>query len=48
LVVTSLLGARVIMDTLATLIDNGHLWSRLSLEERQRAEAERDKATGVD
>jgi arginase family enzyme len=46
--VTSLLGARVIMDTLATLVDNGHLGRRLTLEERQRAEAERDTAAGID
>jgi agmatinase len=46
--VTSLLGARVIMDTLATLVDNGHLGSRLTVEERQRAEAERNQAAGVD
>ena len=38
---TSQLGARVVMDTLATLVENGHLGSRLSKEERDRAEAER-------
>ena len=32
------------MDTLATLVDNGHLGTRLTREERQRAEAERDLA----
>jgi hypothetical protein len=32
------------MDTLATLVENGHLGSRLSKEERDRAEAERERA----
>ena len=32
--ITSLLGARVIMDTLATLVQHGHLGTRLSKEER--------------
>ena len=32
--ITSLLGARVIMDTLATLVHHGHLGTRLSKEER--------------
>lgn len=45
--VTALLGARVVMDTLATLVDNGHLGRRLTREERQRAEAERDRAAGL-
>ena len=31
---TSQLGARVIMDTLATLVENGHLGARLSADER--------------
>ena len=32
--ITSLLGARVIMDTLATLVQHGHLGTRLSKEQR--------------
>jgi agmatinase len=47
--VTSLLGARVIMDTLATLVEHGHLGTRLSPEERRHAEAERERqATGIE
>ena len=45
---TSQLGARVIMDTLATLVSNGHLGSRLSKDEREQAERERDRAAGID
>ena len=41
---TSQLGARVIMDTLATLVDSGHLGTRLTRSERERAEAERNQA----
>lgn len=44
---TALLGARVVMDTLATLVQYGHLGSRLSAEERARAEHERNAAAGV-
>lgn len=46
--VTSQLGARLIMDTLATLVEHGHLGTRLSAEERARAEAERDRAAGIE
>jgi agmatinase len=42
--VTSLFGARVIMDTLATLVTNGHLGTRLMKAERERAEIERNRA----
>ncbi|BCJ75769.1 agmatinase [Catellatospora sp. IY07-71] len=35
---TSLLGARVIMDTLATLVHHGHLGDRLTRAEREQAE----------
>ncbi|MBV9544623.1 MAG: agmatinase [Chloroflexi bacterium] len=41
---TSQLGARLIMDTLATLVEHGHLGSRLSRDERERAELERNQA----
>jgi hypothetical protein len=44
---TSQLGARVIMDTLATLVENGHLGTRLTNEERMQAEAERNRAAGI-
>jgi agmatinase len=43
---TSQLGARVIMDTLATLVQRGHLGRRLTREERERAEAAAARATG--
>lgn len=46
--VTSQLGARVIMDTLATLVDNGHLGSRMSKQERESAERDRNRAAGID
>lgn len=46
--VTSQLGARIIMDSLATLVANGHLGTRLSREERERAEVERNRAAGID
>ena len=46
--VTSLLGARVVMDTLATLVQHGHLGARLTAEERARAEQERNRAAGID
>jgi agmatinase len=45
---TAQLGARVIMDVLATLVDAGHLGSRLTREERERQEHERDRAAGVE
>ena len=46
--ITSLLGARVVMDTLATLVQHGHLGTRLTAEERARAEQETNRAAGVD
>jgi len=36
------------MDTLATLVENGHLGAWLTKEDRTRAEAERDHAAGID
>ena len=39
---TTLLGGRVILDTLATLVENGHLGARLTKEERDKAEADRN------
>jgi agmatinase len=44
---TSQLGARVIMDTLASLVEHGHLGNRLTREEREQAERERDRAAGI-
>lgn len=44
---TSQLGARVIMDTLATLVEHGHLGNRLTREQRERAEHARDIAAGL-
>ncbi|MFE2043060.1 agmatinase [Streptomyces sp. NPDC059477] len=44
---TSQLGARVIMDTLATLVENGHLGTRLSAEDRARAETQRNHDAGL-
>ena len=44
---TSQLGARVVMDTLATLVENGHLGTRLTAEDRARAEQERHHAAGL-
>lgn len=41
---TSQLGARVIMDTLATLVQYGHLGRRLTREEREREEHARWEA----
>jgi agmatinase len=46
--ITSLLGARVVMDTLATLVQHGHLGARLTADERARAEQERNRAAGID
>ncbi|MFE9674633.1 agmatinase [Streptomyces sp. NPDC006259] len=45
---TSQLGARVIMDTLATLVENGHLGKRLSPDQRADDEARRDREAGID
>jgi agmatinase len=45
---TSQLGARVIMDVLATMVEHGHLGSRLTAEERAAQERERDRAAGID
>ena len=45
--VTSQLGARLIMDTLATLVEHGHLGTRLTADQRARAEADRNQAAGV-
>jgi agmatinase len=42
--VTALNGARVVMDTLASLVEGGHLGKRLTREERERAEFERNRA----
>jgi hypothetical protein len=36
------------MDTLATLVENGHLGTRLSREERERAELERNRTAEGD
>ena len=44
---TSQLGARLIMDTLASLVEHGHLGNRLTREEREQAERERDRAAGI-
>ena len=46
--VTSQLGARIIMDTLATLVEHGHLGTRLTTEQRARAEADRNRAAGIE
>jgi agmatinase len=45
--ITSQLGARIVMDTLATLVEHGHLGARMTAEERARAEQERNRAAGV-
>jgi agmatinase len=44
---TSQLGARLIMDTLASLVEHGHLGNRLARTEREQAEHERDRAAGI-
>jgi agmatinase len=44
---TSQLGARLIMDTLASLVEHGHLGNRLTRTEREQAERERDRAAGI-
>lgn len=41
---TAHLGARVVTDVLATLVDHGHLGSRLTSDQRAHAEHERDRA----
>jgi agmatinase len=46
--ITALLGARVIMDVLATLVEHGHLGTRLTPEHRAAAEHDRDRAAGID
>lgn len=46
--ITALLGARVIMDVLATLVEHGHLGDRLSATERAEAERAREQAAGID
>jgi agmatinase len=45
---TSQLGARVIMDTLATLVEHGHLGARLTSEQRAAQERERNRAAGIE
>jgi agmatinase len=45
---TSQLGARVIMDVLATMVEHGHLGTRLTAEERAAQERQRNLAAGVD
>lgn len=35
------------MDTLASLVENGYLGNRLTRQEREQAELERDPATGL-
>jgi hypothetical protein len=37
------LGAGLVTDTVVTLVEHGHLGSRLTQEERERAEAERNR-----
>ncbi|HEX5905481.1 MAG TPA: agmatinase family protein [Propionibacteriaceae bacterium] len=44
---TSQLGARLIMDTLASLVEHGHLGNRFTRTEREQAERERDRAVGI-
>jgi hypothetical protein len=46
--ITALLGARVIMDVLGTLVEHDHLGSRLPGAERATAERERERASGID
>lgn len=41
---TAHLGARVVTDTLATLVEHGHLGARLTRQERERAEQEPSRA----
>ena len=44
---TSQLGARVIMDTLASPVEHGHLGNRLTRTEREESERERNRAAGL-
>ena len=44
---TSQLGVRLIMDTVASLVEHGHPGNRLTRTERQEAERERDRAAGI-
>ena len=44
---TSQLGARLIMDTVASLVEHGYLGNRLTRTEREEAERERDRAAGI-
>jgi hypothetical protein len=44
---TSQLGARLIMDTVASLVEHGHLGNRLTRTEREEAERERERAAGI-
>jgi agmatinase len=46
--ITALLGARVIMDVLATLVEHGHLGRRLTGAQRAEAERARERAAGID
>jgi arginase family enzyme len=45
--ITAHLGARVIMDVLATLVEHGHLGTRLTAEQRTVAEDARNARAGV-
>lgn len=45
--ITALLGARVIMDVLATLVEHGHLGTRLPTDQRAQAERERERLAGI-
>lgn len=45
--ITALLGARVIMDVLATLVEHGHLGTRLPADQRAQAERERERLAGI-
>jgi Arginase family len=46
--ITALLGARVVMDVLATLVEHGHLGDRMTGHQRAEAEAARNRAAGLD
>lgn len=46
--ITALLGARVIMDVLATLVEHGHLGDRLTADQRAGAERRREHEAGLD
>lgn len=45
--ITALLGARVIMDVLATLVEHGHLGARLPAATRAESERGRERAGGI-